>query len=162
MVHKALGLGITFFDTVDIYGERDGSEACLSRILGERRKEIVLTSKFGTKMDEAGILAGSSRRSIMRAVEASLRRLNTDWIDLYQLHQPDPATPIEETLRALDDLVHAGKVRSIGCFNLPGWQVSRRSGRRERAGSTRSFSARTCGNRPHHRLMEETTDLDML
>ncbi len=123
MVHKALGLGITFFDTVDIYGERDGSEACLSRILGERRKEIMLASKFGTKMDEAGILAGSSRRSIMRAVEASLRRLNTDWIDLYQLHQPDPATPIEETLRALDDLVHAGKVRSIGCFNLPGWQA---------------------------------------
>jgi len=79
---------------------------------------IVLATKFGLPMDEAGELGGASRRYIMRAVEASLKRLNTDWIDLYQLHRPDPQTPIEETLRALDDLVRAGKVRWIGCSNL--------------------------------------------
>ena len=123
VVHKALDLGINFFDTADVYGERGGSEACLGQILGERRKEIVLASKFGMRMDDAGTLMGGSRRYIMRAVEDSLRRLKTDWIDLYQFHQPDPGTPIEETLRALDDLVHAGKVRYIGCSNLRGWQV---------------------------------------
>ena len=123
VVHKALDLGITFFDTADTYGGRGGSETCLGRILGERRKEIVLASKFGLPMDDSGTLKGGSRHYIMRAVEASLRRLDTDWIDLYQLHQPDPLTPIEETLRALDDLVRAGKVRYIGCSNLPGWQV---------------------------------------
>jgi aryl-alcohol dehydrogenase-like predicted oxidoreductase len=123
VVHKALDLGITLFDTADVYGERGGSETCLGQILGARRKEIVLASKFGLPMDDAGTLKGGSRHYIMRAVEASLRRLNTDWIDLYQLHQPDPLTPIEETLRALDDLVRAGKVRYIGCSNLPGWQV---------------------------------------
>ncbi len=123
VVHKALDLGITLFDTADIYGERGGSETCLGRILGERRKDIVLASKFGMPMDEAGTLKGGSRHYIMNAVEASLKRLNTDWIDLYQIHQPDPLTPIEETLRALDDLVRAGKVRYIGCSNLPGWQV---------------------------------------
>jgi aryl-alcohol dehydrogenase-like predicted oxidoreductase len=123
VVHKALDCGITLFDTADVYGERGGSETCLGRILGERRKDIVLATKFGLPMDDAGILKGGSRHYIMRAVEASLRRLATDWIDLYQLHQPDPATPIEETLRALDDLVRSGKVRYIGCSNLPAWQV---------------------------------------
>jgi aryl-alcohol dehydrogenase-like predicted oxidoreductase len=123
VVHKALDLGITFFDTADIYGEHGGSEDHLGRILGERRKEIVLASKFGMPMDDAGTLMGGSRHYIMRALEASLRRLKTDWIDLYQFHQPDPLTPIEETLRALDDLVRAGKVRYIGCSNLPAWQV---------------------------------------
>ena len=88
------------------------------QLLGERRKDIVLATKFGMQMDEAGKLKGGSRRYIMRAVEDSLRRLKTDWIDLYQLHQPDPLTPIEETLRALDDLVRQGKVRYIGCSNL--------------------------------------------
>jgi aryl-alcohol dehydrogenase-like predicted oxidoreductase len=123
VVHEALDLGITFFDTADVYGERGGSESCLGRILGERRKDIVLATKFGIPMDETGTLKGGSRRYIMSAVEASLKRLNTDWIDLYQLHTADPGTPIEETLRALDDLVRAGKVRYIGCSNLPAWQV---------------------------------------
>ena len=80
----------------------------------------MLATKFGTAMDDAGRLKGASRRYIMSAVEASLRRLNTDWIDLYQLHWPDPATPIEETLRALDDLVRHGKVRYIGSSNMRG------------------------------------------
>jgi aryl-alcohol dehydrogenase-like predicted oxidoreductase len=124
VVHKALDLGITFFDEADTYGDpRGNSETYLGQILGERRKDIVLATKFARPMDGSGRFEGASRRYIMAEVEASLKRLNTDWIDLYQQHQPDPATPIEETLRALDDLVHQGKVRYIGCSTLPGWQV---------------------------------------
>jgi aryl-alcohol dehydrogenase-like predicted oxidoreductase len=123
VVHKALDLGITLFDTADIYGERGGSETILGQVLGDRRKDIVLATKFGMAMDEAETLRGASRRYICAAIEASLRRLKTDWIDLYQLHQPDPLTPIEETLRALEDLIRQGKVRYIGCSNLPAWQV---------------------------------------
>jgi aryl-alcohol dehydrogenase-like predicted oxidoreductase len=123
VVHKALDLGITLLDTADVYGNKGGSEIILGDILGSRRKDIVLASKFGIEMDEAGALKGGSRRYIMSAVEASLKRLKTDWIDLYQLHRPDPLTPIEETLRALDDLVRQGKVRYLGCSNLMAWQV---------------------------------------
>ena len=124
VVHKALDLGITFFDEADTYGDpRGSSETCLGQILGDRRKEIVLATKFARSMDAAGRSQGASRRYIMAEVEASLRRLKTDWIDLYQQHQPDPLTPIEETLRALDDLVRQGKVRYIGCSTLPAWQV---------------------------------------
>ena len=83
----------------------------------------MLATKFGMPMDDVGVKIGGSRRYIMQAVEDSLRRLRTDWIDLYQIHQPDPRTPIEETLRALDDLVRQGKVRYIGCSNFPAWQV---------------------------------------
>jgi len=120
---RALDLGITFFDTADIYGNAGGSETILGEILGDRRKDIVLATKFGMVMDEERNRKGASRRYIMTAVEDSLRRLRTDWIDLYQLHEPDPLTPIEETLRALDDLIRQGKVRYIGCSNLPAWQV---------------------------------------
>jgi aryl-alcohol dehydrogenase-like predicted oxidoreductase len=123
VVHKALDLGITFLDTADIYGDAGGSETILGEVLGDRRKEIVLATKFGMVMSEERQLKGASRRYIMSAVEDSLRRLKTDWIDLYQLHTPDPLTPIEETLRALDDLVRQGRVRYIGCSNLPAWQV---------------------------------------
>ncbi|HEX2116817.1 MAG TPA: aldo/keto reductase [Alphaproteobacteria bacterium] len=123
VVHKALDAGITLFDTADIYGNRGGSEDFVGQILGARRKDIVLATKFAMPMDEAETLKGASRRYIMRAVEDSLRRLRTDWIDLYQQHRPDPLTPMEETLRALDDLVRQGKVRYIGCSNLPAWQV---------------------------------------
>jgi aryl-alcohol dehydrogenase-like predicted oxidoreductase len=124
VVDKALEVGISFLDTADVYGDRGGSETALGEILGSRRKDIVLATKFAMPMDNEGRLRGASRRYIMTAVEASLRRLKTDWIDLYQLHQPDPLTPIEETLRALDDLVRQGKVRYIGCSNLPAWQVA--------------------------------------
>jgi aryl-alcohol dehydrogenase-like predicted oxidoreductase len=123
VVHKAIDLGINLIDTADSYGNKGGSEEWLGQILGEKRSKIVLASKFGLPMDDAGKLKGASRRYIMQAVEASLRRLRTDWIDLYQLHRPDPQTPIEETLRALDDLVRQGKVRCIGCSNLPAPQV---------------------------------------
>src|SRR5215467_11681812 len=90
VVHKALDSGITLFDTADIYGERGGSETILGQVLGERRKDIVMASKFGMPMDTAGTLKGASRRYIFAAIEDSLKRLKTDWIDLYQIHQPDP------------------------------------------------------------------------
>lgn len=124
VVHRALDCGITLFDTADSYGNRGGSESQLGEILGERRKDVVLATKFGWPMDDVDVKRGGSRRYLMQAVEASLQRLRTDWIDLYQLHTPDPRTPIEETLRALDDLVRQGKVRYIGCSNFAGWQLA--------------------------------------
>ena len=122
VVFRALDVGVTFFDTADVYGF-GSSESQLGEILGDRRKDVVLASKFGMAMDKEGKLSGASRGYIMSAVEASLKRLRTDWIDFYQLHQPDPKTPIEETMRALDDLIAQGKVRYIGCSNLPAPQV---------------------------------------
>jgi aryl-alcohol dehydrogenase-like predicted oxidoreductase len=123
VIHKALDLGITLFDTADVYGNRGGSEAEMGEVLGDERKRILLASKFGLPMDDSGAKAGGSRRYIVQAVEDTLRRLRTDWLDLYQIHEPDARTPIEETLRALDDLVRGGKVRYIGCSNFPAWQV---------------------------------------
>ena len=96
VIHKALDLGITFFDTADVYGKRGGSETALGMYLGDRRKDVFLASKFGNPMDDAGTKKGGSRRYVMAAVEASLKRLRTDWIDLYQMHRPDPTTPVEE------------------------------------------------------------------
>jgi len=122
VVDKALELGITLFDTADVYGNRGGSEEMLGQVLGTRRKSIVLATKFGMAMNDAE-KRGASRRHILSAIDDSLRRLRTDWIDLYQVHQPDPLTPIEETIRALDDLIHQGKVRYIGCSNFPAWRV---------------------------------------
>ncbi|HVV66161.1 MAG TPA: aldo/keto reductase [Rhizomicrobium sp.] len=119
VVERALDLGVTLFDTADIYGGRGGSEEQLGQILGPRRKNIVLATKFGMAMDDDPEKARGSRAYVVTAVEASLKRLKTDWIDLYQYHTPDPRTPLEETLRALDDLVRSGKVRAIGCSNLP-------------------------------------------
>jgi aryl-alcohol dehydrogenase-like predicted oxidoreductase len=123
VVDRALDLGVTLIDTADIYGNKGGSEECLGQILGPRRKQIVLATKFGLPMDGAGKLRGASRGYVMQAVDASLRRLKTDWIDLYQLHRPDTQTPIEETLRAFDDLVKSGKIRFIGCSNLSAAQL---------------------------------------
>lgn len=136
VVDSALERGINLIDTADSYGNRGGSEEALARILGDKRKRIVLATKFGLPMDDAGKLSGASRRYIMHAVEASLKRLRTDWIDLYQLHKPDDQTPIEETLRALDDLVRAGKVRFIGCSNLSAQQVIEADGVAKRHGLT--------------------------
>jgi aryl-alcohol dehydrogenase-like predicted oxidoreductase len=123
VIHKALDLGITFFDCADVYGRRGGAETILGEVLGPRRKDIVLATKFGRRMDDAGRLMGGSRRYVFTAVEASLKRLQTDWIDLYIYHLHDPLTPIDETVRALDDLVRAGKVRHAGCSHLPAWIV---------------------------------------
>jgi len=123
VIHKALDLGVTLIDTADTYGNRGESETIIGECLGERRKDIVLATKCGLPMDAAGTLKGASRRYIMSAVDASLKRLKTDWIDLYFIHRPDPLTPIEETLRALDDLVRSGKVRYTGCSAFAAWQV---------------------------------------
>ncbi len=126
VVEAAIDAGITLFDTADAYGNGGGSETLLGKALGSRRSEVIIATKFGADMQGAngpdwGVRG--SRRYIRRAVEASLRRLGTDWIDLYQLHTPDPKTPIEETLAALSELVSEGKVRYIGSSNLTGWQV---------------------------------------
>jgi aryl-alcohol dehydrogenase-like predicted oxidoreductase len=128
VIHAAIDAGITLFDTADIYGgERGLSETLMGNSLKGRRNDIVLATKFG--MDMAGANgpdwgARGSRRYVRLAVEASLRRLQTDWIDLYQLHTPDHTTPIEETLSVLDDLITEGKVRYIGHSNLTGWQIA--------------------------------------
>ena len=124
VIHKSLDLGITLLDTADIYANKGGSETVLGEVLGARRKDIVLATKFCGPMNEAGTLKGASRRYIMTAIEASLKRMKTDWIDLYQIHMPDPLTPMEETLRTLDDLVQSGKVRYVGCSNHKAWQVT--------------------------------------
>ncbi|GAA5534129.1 aldo/keto reductase [Deinococcus aluminii] len=123
VVRRALDLGITLFDTADIYGNRGGSEVMLGKALGRERASIVLASKFGAPMGEDGELSGAKPAYIRRAVEASLQRLGTDYLDLYQLHRPDPDTPIEDTLGALDELVQRGLVRAIGCSNMPAAQV---------------------------------------
>lgn len=124
VVDRAIDQAITLFDTADIYGNRGGSERQLGEILGPRRKDIVLATKFGMKMDDAGTKSGAARTYILQAVEDSLKRLKTDWIDLYQLHQPDPNTPIEETLEVLNLLVQQGKVRTIGCSNMSATQLN--------------------------------------
>ena len=124
VIHKAIDLGITLFDTADIYAGMGGSETVLGEVLGDRRKDIVLATKYSKPMATDGTKQGASRRYIMSAVEASLTRLKTDYIDLYQQHDYDPLTPIEETLRALDDLVRQGKVRYIGNSNFPAWRIA--------------------------------------
>lgn len=124
VIHKAIDLGVTLFDTADIYAGRGGSETVLGEVLGDRRKDIVLATKFSKPMSDDGHKQGASRRYIMAAAEDSLRRLKTDYIDLYQQHDYDPLTPIDETLRALDDLVRQGKVRYIGNSNFPAWRIA--------------------------------------
>ncbi|GAB2673056.1 aldo/keto reductase [Thalassiella azotivora] len=127
VVAAALDAGITLFDTADAYGGTPGqSEELLGRALGSRRDEAVVATKFGLDVGDAnGPARGArgSRRYVRAAVEASLRRLGTDWIDLYQLHRPDPLTPVEETVAALHELVQEGKVRYVGHSNLSAWQV---------------------------------------
>ncbi len=145
VVHAALDAGITFFDTADIYGSRPGeSEALVGNALAGHRENVVLATKFGMDMRGAngpdwGVRG--SRRYIRKAVEASLRRLGTDWIDLYQLHAPDPLTPIEETLSALSELVAEGKVRYIGSSQLAAWQVVDADWTAQTSGSQRFVSA---------------------
>ena len=138
VVDAALDAGITLFDTADIYGGTK-SEEFLGKALGTRRHEIVLASKFGMQIGQDPKKRGGSRKWIMQAVEDSLRRLRTDYIDLYQHHQPDADTPVDETLRALDDLVTQGKVRYLGNSNYSGWQIADADW--SAAGQTRFVSA---------------------
>jgi aryl-alcohol dehydrogenase-like predicted oxidoreductase len=144
VVDAALDNGITLFDTSDSYG---ASEERLGRALEGRREDVVIATKFGSDVRRLGNDNGAdwgargSRRYVRRAVESSLRRLRTDWIDLYQMHRPDPATPIEETLSVLDDLVHEGKVRYIGSSNFSGWQVAEAQWQARTRGYERFVSA---------------------
>lgn len=143
VVRRALDSGITLYDTADIYGHGQ-SEEMLGRALGAERENVVVATKFGMDMHGAngpdwGVRG--SRRYVRKAVEASLRRLGTDWIDLYQLHAPDPVTPIDETLAALDELVREGKVRYLGSSNFSGWQVVEADWVARTAGTERFVSA---------------------
>ncbi|MFJ2509211.1 aldo/keto reductase [Arthrobacter citreus] len=160
VVHAAIDAGITLFDTADIYGAEPGlSEIRLGRALGTRRADIVLATKFGMDMQGANgpdFGARGSRRYIVAAVEASLRRLGTDWIDLYQFHTPDPLTPIDETLAALDDLVTSGKVRYIGHSNRTGWQIAEAEFTARMKGSTRFISAQN-----HYNLLDRRAELEV-
>lgn len=157
VVHKALDCGITLFDTADAYGNRGGSETMLGKALGARRKDIVLATKFSLPMGDGDYMKGASRRYIVNAVEASLKRLGTDYIDLYQLHFPDADTPIEETLSALDDLVRAGKVRYIGSSNFAGWQLVEAWYIAEKNGWTKFVSAQN-----HYNLLDRKIEGDLV
>jgi len=154
VVDAALDAGITLFDTADIYGGAK-SEEFLGKALGKRRGDIVLATKFGMRIGDDPRRMGGSRRWIMRAVEDSLKRLGTDWIDLYQFHSPDPDTPIDETLRALDDLVTQGKVRYIGNSNFAGWQIADADW--TAAGATRFVSAQN-----QYSLLERKVEFEVL
>ena len=157
VVAKALDLGVTLFDTADRYGTQAGeSEIVLGKALGSRRKDIVLLSKFGVGLDDHR-KRDSSRGYIMTAVEASLRRLNTDWLDVYMIHWPDYATPMEETLRALDDLVRGGKIRYIACSNLETWRVV------DAVWISRHFNLQTfIAAQDHYNLLKRDADKDLI
>jgi len=133
VIHRALELGINHIDTADTYS-RGLSEEYIGKAIAGRRDEVVLATKTGFPLHEGPNGQGLSRRRIIASVEASLRRLGTDYIDLFYLHRPDPHTPIDESLRALDDLVRSGKVRYAGISNYAGWQVADIVHRCERAG----------------------------
>ncbi len=154
VVGAAIDAGITLFDTADIYGGTK-SEEFLGKALGKRRGDIVLATKFGMRIGDDERRKGGSRRWIMRAVEDSLTRLKTDWIDLYQMHSPDPDTPIDETLRALDDLVTQGKVRYLGNSNFSGWQIADADW--TAAGSSRFVSAQN-----QYSLLERRAEHEVL
>ncbi|MDP9092889.1 MAG: aldo/keto reductase [Actinomycetota bacterium] len=160
VVHAALDEGITLFDTSDSYG---ASEQRLGTLLHGRRHDVILATKFGSDVRGRGNDNGedwgarASRRYIRRAVEMSLRRLQTDWIDLYQLHRPDPGTPIEETLSALTGLVSEGKVRYLGSSNFAGWQVADAEWTARTLGYQRFISAQN-----EYNLLERAAEDDLV
>ncbi|WP_426303084.1 aldo/keto reductase [Arthrobacter sp. R-11] len=161
VVQAALDAGVTLFDVADIYGKEPGlSETMLGKALRGRRDDAIVATKFGMDMKGANgrdFGARGSRRYIIQSVEASLRRLNTDWIDLYQYHTPDPLTPIEETLSALDDLVGSGKVRYIGHSNRTGWQIAEAEYVARMSGGTRFISTQN-----HYNLLDRRAELEVL
>lgn len=157
VVDAALDAGVTLFDTADVYGE---SEDFLGELLGKRRDLVVLATKFGMSRGEeapAADEARGSRRYIRRAVESSLHRLRTDYIDLYQLHRPDPCTPIEETLAALDELVAEGKIRYAGSSNFAAWQIADAEWTARDRHHTRFISAQN-----HYSLLERSAEEEVV
>jgi aryl-alcohol dehydrogenase-like predicted oxidoreductase len=156
VVDAALDCGVTLIDTADIYGNRGGSEELLGQVLAGRREHVVLATKFGMDMGN-GKVARGSRSYIRRAVEASLRRLQTDYIDLYQYHVPDGVTPLEETLATLDDLITGGKVRYIGSSNFAGWQVADADWIAQTQHQARFVSAQN-----HYNLLERDAEQELI
>jgi aryl-alcohol dehydrogenase-like predicted oxidoreductase len=161
VVDAALDAGITLLDTADIYGSGGGSELALAEVLAGHRDQVVLATKFGHQRADMGYGAAAGakggRAYIRRAVTESLRRLRTDYIDLYQLHTPDPVTPIEETIAALDELVAEGKVRYIGHSNLSGWQLADAAHVAARSGRTPFISAQN-----HWSLLERDAETEVV
>lgn len=161
VVDAAIDMGVTLFDTAEGYGGAGASEKLLGEALAGRRDQVVLATKFGHQASDMGYgpAAGAKggRAYIRRAVEASLRRLRTDYIDLYQIHTPDPATPIAETLAALDELVREGKVRYIGNSNFAGWQIAEAAHVAERIGATPFISAQN-----HWSLLERGAETEVV
>ena len=142
IIHRALDAGINFIDTADVYSRGESEEIVGKALAGGRRDNVVLATKVHGTMGDDPNQFGNSRRWIMREVENSLRRLGTDWIDLYQIHRPEPDTDIDETLGALSDLVRAGKVRAIGSSTFPAVRrSSRRSGWPSGAGASGSCAS---------------------
>ncbi len=156
VVAAALDAGINFFDTADVYGERQ-SEVLLGKALAGRREQAVIATKFAMPTGPGLQDKGGSRHYIMRALEASLKRLDTDYIDLYQMHAPDPSTPIDETLGALSDLVRAGKVRYIGHSNFSGWQIADAHWQAETRGHVAFVTAQN-----HYSLLERDVRHEVL
>src|SRR5271155_574601 len=161
VVDAALDAGITLFDTSDTYGVGGGSERALGEVLGSRRDQVVLATKFGNQNTDMGYgpAAGAKggRAYIRRAVTESLRRLRTDHIDLYQLHTPDPVTPVEETIAALHELVAEGKVRYVGHSNFSGWQLADAAHLAARNGHPPFISAQN-----HWSLLERAAEADVV
>jgi aryl-alcohol dehydrogenase-like predicted oxidoreductase len=156
IVDAALARGINFFDTADVYQE-GRSEESLGVALKGRRQQVILATKVFNKTGDGPNDYGASRHHIIEGLEASLRRLQTDYIDLYQIHRPDPATPIEETLRALDDLVRSGKVRYIGASNFAAWQLARANLLAELRGWTPFVTIQ-----PHYHMFERGIEQELV
>ena len=156
VVDAAFDAGVTFYDTADVYGQ-GGSETFLGQIFAGRRDRVVLGTKWGSGMESRTDIAWGSRRYIRQACEASLRRLATDYIDLYQMHWPDPRTPIEETIAALDELVREGKVRYTGSSHFTGWQIADSDWIARASNSNRFIAAQN-----HYSLVERSAELELI
>jgi aryl-alcohol dehydrogenase-like predicted oxidoreductase len=161
VVDAAIEAGVTLLDTSDTYGNAGGSERALGEILGRRREQVVLATKFGHQNADMGygpaVGAKGGRGYIRRAVTESLRRLRTEYIDLYQLHTPDPVTPVEETIAALHELVAEGKVRYLGHSNFSGWQLADAAHLAARNGQTPFISAQN-----HWSLLEREAEAEVV
>jgi aryl-alcohol dehydrogenase-like predicted oxidoreductase len=155
VVDAALDCGINFFDTADVYGGSLSEQFLGNAIKARDRSQIIIATKFSAPMGDGVLDRGASRQHVMSAVDASLKRLGTDYIDLYQQHGPDPATPVEETLAALDDLIRAGKVRYIGNSNYSGWQIADADWTARQRGLNRFATAQNHYNLLDRRLERE-------
>ncbi|GAB5499175.1 MAG: aldo/keto reductase [Pseudohongiellaceae bacterium] len=164
LVDRAFDVGINFFDTANLYTEGE-SEKLLGKAIGNRREDSVIATKVYNPFSDDINSLGTSRKAILREVESSLKRLGTDYIDLYQVHSWDPTTPLEETLSALDDLVRSGKVRYVGLSNFSGWQIAKAHGISEARGFHKFISAQSyyslVGRELEYEVLPVTRDLQM-